>query len=300
MVKNFKLEGVITALATPFKLNGDIDEEAMHELVQFQIKSGVNGFYPLGTTGLGPVMDANQRMQVAELVVREVQGRLPVIIQVGASDPSMALELARHAEKIGADAVASLNPFYYHPGEEATIDYFEKLSRATELPLFLYNIPSNTGNNIDAELLSKLCKIPKVVGIKDSSRDFLQLLDYLSVVPDGFNVINGTDTYQFSALCAGVNAGVSATANAFPEFFVQMYRAFKAGDIEKGKTLQIKVHSTRNLLSQPPIAPILEVLKMRGLKGGSVRSPLRPMTPNEVGALRDSIRLLLPELSLTT
>ncbi len=299
MTDKFTVRGIITALVTPFGKDGQVDEEALRELVQFQVKSGVNGFFPLGTTGMGPAIEPGQRKQVAELVVDEVNGRSPVIVQVGASDPAVSLDLARHAEKIGADAVASLTPFYYHPGEEATIDYYEKLSRATELPLLVYNIPPNTGNNIDAKLLLKLSRIPKLVGIKDSSRDFSQLLDYLNTVPDGFNVINGTDSYLFSALCAGVHAGVSATANAFPELFVEMYQAYRAGDLEKGRALQIKVHSLRDALSQPSIAPILETLKMRGLRGGFVKAPLRSMQADEIEALRTSVTRLMPEMRLT-
>ncbi len=299
MADKFTVRGIITALVTPFGQDGQVDEEALRELVQFQVKNEVNGFFPLGTTGMGPAIEPGQRKQVAELVVDEVNGRSPVIVQVGASDPVVSLDLARHAEKIGADAVAALTPFYYHPGEEATIDYYEKLSKATELPLLVYNIPPNTGNNIDAKLLLKLSRIPKIVGIKDSSGDFSQLLDYLNAVPDGFNVINGTDSYLFSALCAGVHAGVSATANAFPELFVEMYQAYTASDLEKGSVLQMKVHSLRDALSQPSIAPILETLKMRGLRGGFVKAPLRSMQAVEVQALRTSVSRLMPEISLT-
>ena len=201
-------------------------------------------------------------------------------------------------EKIGADALASLTPFYYHPDEEAIIEYFQKLSRATSLPLFVYNIPPNTGFNVDAKLLQKLSGIPNVVGIKDSSSDFTQLLDYLRLVPDDFNVIPGTDSYLFSALCAGVHVGVSATASAFPEPFVEMYEAYTARDFEKGKALQIEIRALRNALSAPPLAPILEILKMRGLRSGYVRLPLRSMHSNEIEALRETVNRILPELKL--
>lgn len=294
-----KLRGVITALVTPFTQNGEVDEEAVREIVRFQLKSKINGFYPLGTTGMGPAMETNERKRVAEVVVEETNGRVPVIVQIGASDPAASLELARHAEKIGADAVACLTPFYYHPGDEAIVSYYEKISGATSLPLFVYNIPPNTGFNVDAKLLQKLSRIPKVVGIKDSSGDFTQLLDYLQVVPHEFNVITGTDSYLFSALCAGVHGGVSATANAFPELFVEMYEAYKAKDLEKGKALQSKLRALRNASSIPSIAPILQTLKMRGLRSGYVRLPLRSMHANEVEALRVTLNRILPELKLT-
>jgi len=299
MAGGFTLRGIVPALVTPFTEDGRVDEGALRELLQFQLKSGVNGFFPLGTTGMGPAMEASQRKQVAEIVVEETRKRLPVIVQVGAVNPATSLELARHAEKIGADAVASLTPFYYQPGEEAVLEHYSKLSESTNLPVFVYNIPRNTGNNVDAKLLAQLSKIPRIVGIKDSSRDFSQLLDYLRVVPDGFNVINGTDSYLFSALCAGVHGGVSATANAFPELFVEMYQAYKMRDFEKGKALQIKIHSLRDALSKPPIAPILEVLKLRGLNSGHVRPPLRSMNADERASLRTSVSRLLPDLALS-
>lgn len=298
MTSNFELRGVITALVTPFTNDGFVDEIALRELVQFQLKSKVNGFFALGTTGTGPAMDVSERKRVAEIVVEETDRRVPVVVQVGDSHPAASLDLARHAEKIGADAVASLTPFYYHPGAEAILNYFETLSRSIGLPLLVYNIPPNTGNNVDAKLLLKLSKISRIVGIKDSSRDFSQLLDYLQIVPEGFNIINGTDSYLFSAFCAGVQAGVSATANPFPEIFVKMYDAYRAGDLDVGKILQGQIHSLRVAMAEPPIAPLLEALKMRGLRGGFVKSPLRSMHAPEIENLRSSISRVLPEMQL--
>jgi len=298
MQKGLRLHGIITALLTPFSTDGQVDEEALRELVQYQVRSGVHGLFPLGTTGMGPAMEPDERKHVAEIVVNEAKGRVPVIVQVGAADPIVSLDLARHAERFGADAVASLTPFYYHPGTDSTIEHYKRLAASTKLPVLVYNIPSNTGNNVDAKLLVQLSRIPNVVGIKDSSRDFSQLLDYLANVPKGFTVINGTDSYLFSAFCAGVNAGVSATANPFPELFVEMYEAYKASDLAKGEKLQKKIHSLRAAMSNPPLAPLLEVLKMRGLKSGNVRPPLRQMNAEEVAGLRSIVAGLAPELGI--
>ena len=298
--KGLRLHGIITALVTPFSNNGQVDEESLRELVQFQIRSGVNGLFPLGTTGMGPAMEPDERKRVAEIVVKEAQGRVPVIVQVGAADPIVSVDLARHAERSGADAVACLTPFYYHPGTDSIIEHYKRLASSTKLPVLVYNIPINTGNNVDAKLLVQLSRIPNIVGVKDSSRDFSQLLDYLGSVPEGFNVINGTDSYLFSAFCAGVNAGVSATANPFPELFVEMYEAYKGSDLAKGERLQKKIHSLRAAMSSPPLAPLLEVLKMRGLKSGNVRPPLRQMNPEEVAALRSIVVGLVPELGIAS
>ena len=298
MQKGLRLHGIITALITPFSNNGQVDEEALRQLVQFQIKSGVNGLFPLGTTGMGPAMEPDERKRVAEVVVKEAQGRIPVIVQVGAANPIVSIDLARHAEKVGADAIACLTPFYYHPGTDSIIEHFKRLAASTKLPVLVYNIPSNTGNNVDAKMLAQLSRIPNIVGIKDSSRDFSQLLDYLGSVPQGFAVINGTDSYLFSAFCAGVNAGVSSTANPFPELFVEMYEAYRARDLSKGERLQKKIHSLRTAMNSPPLAPFLEVLRMRGLRSGNVRPPLREMNTEEVAALRSIVVGLAPELGI--
>jgi len=247
---------------------------------------------------MGPVMEPDERKRVAETVVRSADGKVPVIVQVGDANPAVAIDLARHAEEARADAVACLTPFYYQPGAESMIEHYTRLTRATSLPVLIYNIPRNTGNNVDAKLLHKLSRIPNVIGIKDSSRDFSQLLDYLKAVPDGFTVINGTESYQFSAFCAGVKAGVSATANLVPELFVRMYEAYKSGDLKLGEDMQKRIHSLREATSNPPIAPLLEALKIRGLKSGSVRPPLRRMTSEEVGTLRETLSPLMPELSI--
>jgi 4-hydroxy-tetrahydrodipicolinate synthase len=299
MSKDFMLRGIITALITPFTESGVVDENALEEIVQFQVRSGVNGFFPLGTTGMGPAMEPDERMRVAEVVVRAVNGRTPVIVQVGDTNPKVSIDLARHAEKIGADAIASLTPFYYKPGTDAIIGHYERLAKQTRLPILVYNIPGNTGVNVDAKLLLRLSQIPNVVGIKDSSRDFSQLLDYLEVVPQGFAIINGADSYQFSAFCAGVDAGVSATANVVPELFVRMYEAYKSNKIVDGQRLQARIHALRTAMNTPPLAPFLEALKIRGLKSGNVRPPLRPMNPSEVANLRTALGRLMPEVSIS-
>jgi 4-hydroxy-tetrahydrodipicolinate synthase len=294
-----ELRGIITALVTPFSISGDVDENALEELVQFQVRSGVHGLFALGSTGMGPAMEPDERKRVAETVVHTVNGKIPVIVQVGDINPKIALDLARHAEEIGADAVASLTPFYYQAGAEATIQHYTRLTHETKLPVLVYNIPRNTGNNVDAKLLRQLSQIPNVVGIKDSSRDFTQLLDYLEVVPEDFTVINGTDSYHFSAFCAGVKAAVSASANIVPELFVRMYEAYKSRDLARGQELQQRINRVRQETTDPPLAPLLEALKIRGLKSGQVRPPLRRMSTEETASFKAIFGQLMLQVGIT-
>jgi len=298
MGTELRIQGIITALVTPFSKSGDVDQSALEEIVQFQLRSGVNGLFPLGTTGMGPAMEPEERKRVAEVVINTVDSKIPVIVQVGDSNPKTSLDLARHAENAGADAVACLTPFYYNPGADAIVDHYRRLAAETSLPLLVYNIPRNTGINVDVKLLKQLSQVPHVVGIKDSSRDFSQLLDFLRAMPDGFLVINGTDSYQFSAFCAGAPAGVSATANPVPELFVQMYEAYRSGSLSRGQELQKKIHGLRDVLGNPPLAPFLEALKFRGLKSGTVRPPLREMNPTEIMNLKTTFHQLVPEIGI--
>jgi 4-hydroxy-tetrahydrodipicolinate synthase len=298
MALKLPLRGIITALVTPFTTEGKLDQQSVREIVEFQLEHGISGFFACGTTGLGPAMEAGDRKKVAEIVIEETRKRVPVIVQVGAANPQTSFELAAHAESVGADAIASLTPFYYKLGDDAIVEYFKRLSKSTTLPVFVYNIPRHTGNNVDANLLLRLSEIQRIVGVKDSSQDFTQLIDYFSVLPQSFNIIVGTDSFLFSALYAGAQGGVSALANAFPELMIEMYRAFEGREAEKGARLQRQVHALRSAVSKPPIAPLLEILRLRGLKSGQVRSPLRSMTTKEIEELRSSVQRILPELKL--
>lgn len=300
MVLNLPLRGIITALVTPFSAEGKLDQESLREIVDFQLERNVNGFFVCGTTGLGPAMTTDDRKKASEIVIEETRKRVPVIIQVGAVNPQTSLQLAKHAELAGADAIASLTPFYYKPGDDAILEHYRLLTESTSLPIFIYNIPRHTGNNVDSNLLLKLSGMRKIVGVKDSSQDFTQLLDYLTVAPRNFNIIVGTDSFLFSALYAGAHGGVSALANAFPEVMVDMYQAFVHKQAEKGSELQRQVHALRSAVSQPPIAPLLAVLSFRALKSGKVKPPLRSMTQNEIEVLRSSVHRILPDLKLAS
>jgi 4-hydroxy-tetrahydrodipicolinate synthase len=298
MTLELPLHGVITALVTPLTAEGIVDQEALREVVNFQLAHKISGLFVCGTTGLGPAMPADQRKKVSETVVQVTDKRVPVIVQVGAADPQITLDLASHAQEVGADAIASLTPFYYKPGQDAMIEYFNRLSESTRLPIVVYNIPRLTGNNIDTNLLLRLSKIPNIVGVKDSSQDFIQLVDYLAALPKDFNILVGTDSFLYSALFAGAHGGISALANAFPEVMMETYDAFVHREFERGAGLQRQVHALRSLVNKPPVAPLLELLRLRGLKSGHVKLPLRSMTLQEVEELRSSVLRILPDLTL--
>lgn len=280
-----EIRGLFTALLTPFDAKGNVNHKALAKLVKFQIRSGINGLYVCGTTGLGPLLRVEERKAVAMTVVQESSGSLPVVIQVGCPDTSSAVELAKHAEGLGADAVASLTPYYYKPGDAAIQKHFETIANSVDVPLFAYNIPQFTGNNLRPELVASLARRRTIAGIKDSSRDVLQLLEILELVPEKFVVMNGTEEYGLYSLMMGGDGLVSGGANAVPELFSSLVSSFAGDDFKTAVGCQHSVLEFRDMVKASPIPAYYEFLRARGIDCGSPRPPFRPLGKEESGRL---------------
>ncbi len=277
-------------MITPFDSEGRVEEDALSDLVGFQVTKGAQGLYPCGSTGLGPLLKADERKKVAEIVVREAAGRVPVVVQVGAADTSSTVELAKHAERVGADSVASLTPYYYKPGERAIVRHFEAVSRAVDIPLFAYNIPQFTGNDLLPSMVANLASRGTVAGIKDSSRDFLHLLAMLESVPDEFIVMNGTEEYALFALMIGADGLVSGGANAFPELFNELVAAALAKNHGAALAAQQRVLKVKDIMGSAPIATYYHVLRERGLDCGDPRAPLLDLSNAEKHRVNRQLR----------
>jgi 4-hydroxy-tetrahydrodipicolinate synthase len=286
------VEGVITALVTPFDRDGEVMEDAVRSLVDFQAEAGVNGLFLCGTAGLGAVMRPAQRRRVFEAASEAAAGRVSVIAHVGAPSTEEAVELARHAEAAGVDAIGCVTPYYFTPDEASIIEHYRRVAGAVDLPVYVYNIPRNAITNIQPELMLRLCEIENIAGVKDSSRDFVQVLEYLQVLPEDRAVICGTDSYILPALIMGARGAITGYANAFPEVYVDFYKSFLKGDYEAAKRQQFMINLLRKAMQRPPIAPYYEALRLRGIEAGCPRAPLRPMNPKEAEGLKAKLEEL--------
>ncbi|MEM1581272.1 MAG: 4-hydroxy-tetrahydrodipicolinate synthase [Candidatus Bathyarchaeia archaeon] len=288
-------EGILPAIITPFDSNGDVDFHALSDVVRFQINGGVHGFFACGTVGEGALMSIEQRKTVAEAIVREVKGKIPVIVHVGTTNTSESTELARHAEKIGAKAVGAINPFFFKPDVEGLMIHYQSIANAVSIPVFVYNIPQMTGFNITAEIFRKLCSIEGVAGIKDSSGNLSQLQELIETAPKPITVINGADDIFLAALIVGASAEISGIANVAPELMVELYEAYRENDYKRALNLQRKVNALRRILylmGPSNIASIKAALELRGVKAGLPRKPLRPMKSEETAKLKDKLNAL--------
>lgn len=275
------VRGLFTALITPFDSNGSVDSSRLSELVRFQVSKGADGIYPCGSTGLGPMMSLAERELVAETVIEAAGKKVPVVVQVGCADTASTVTLAKHAERAGAYAVASLTPYYYKPGVKATLKHFAAISNAVSIPVFAYNIPQFTGNNLMPAEVAELAKSEAVSGIKDSSRDFLQLLDLISAVPDDFVVMNGIEEYGLFAMMSGADGLVSGGASALPELMKSMVEAHRKGDRQSALAAQRKVQEVKELVRSGPIAAYYEIIRARGIDCGVPRPPFVPMSRDD-------------------
>ena len=271
-----KVRGLFTALITSFDEKGRVDPDRLTKLVKFQVSKGVDGIFPCGSTGQGPLLKLEERKVVAETVVRTAGSRVPVVVQVGSADTASTVELARHAEEVGAYAVASLTPYYYKPGEKAILKHFEEVTRAVDIPVLAYNIPPLTGNNLAPSFVAELAKAG-MAGIKDSSQNFLQLVDMLSAVPEGFAVMNGTEEYGLFAIMSGADGLVSGGASALPELMKSMVASEARGDHRAALAAQRKVQQVKGLVRPGQIAAYYEILSARGVDCGTPRAPLLPL-----------------------
>jgi len=287
-----KFHGIIPAVLTPLDEKNDVDTESLKQLVGYLKDAGVHGLQPLGSTGQGPLLTKEERKLVAETVIDTTSSSIPVMIHVGDATTKVTVELARHAKDAGADAVSCVTPYYYSYDEEALLDHYRALSQAVDLPIFVYNIPRYTGFNVGVPLLKKLAKIPGIVGIKDSSRDMSQMLDIIAELGDGFTILSGPDKMIFQALASGASGAISALANVFPEVCVAIYDSVKRGEFAKGRDLQQKLNAARPYLEKPLLSPLFEALRLRGLKSGYTRPPLRSLTPEEKRTLEEGLKSL--------
>jgi dihydrodipicolinate synthase/N-acetylneuraminate lyase len=269
--------GIIPPVITAFDKNGAFDEKAQREIISF-LTPKVHGFYPTGTYGSGPLMTAEERKRVAEVIVDEVGGRVPVIVHVGAITTAQAVELAKHAEAIGADAVGAIPPYYYRYPESDLLDHFRALIEAVKIPVFAYNNPGLSNNPLTPAMLKTLAD-EGLAGLKDSSFDLITFCKFLEVIDNpGFVHIVGTEAIAAAAVEAGAQGIISGLANVWPERVAELWAALEANDGRRAGQAQIRVLKARSILKYAPTLVVCyDVLKMRGVNAGFPRRPYSPL-----------------------
>jgi 4-hydroxy-tetrahydrodipicolinate synthase len=287
--------GLGTALVTPFRTDGSLDEAAFERFVDWQIEEGVNFLVPCGTTGENPALTADEHARVVELTVKRAKGRVPVLAGAGNNSTPRAVDLAQQAIDLGADGILTITPYYNKPTPDGLRRHFGAQAEAIEkkrpgFPMIMYNVPGRTGLNMTAETTLRMAReIPNVIGVKEASANMEQILTILRERPDGFLVLSGDDAWTLPLLAVGGDGVISVASNEVPRLMRQMV---DNRDVAiQNRLLPLLVG---NFLESNPI-PAKTALRMMGiLESDTVRPPLAPITaPN-----REKLERILRECEL--
>jgi 4-hydroxy-tetrahydrodipicolinate synthase len=264
--------GALTAMVTPFR-EGRVDESRLREQIEFQIKGGIDGLVPVGTTGESPTLDFKEHERVIELTVQTVRGRVPVIAGVGANATNEALELHGFAKKIGATAGLSVNPYYNKPSQEGLYRHFMTLADRVDLPIVLYNIPGRTGVTMSAQTVARLNKHPNIVAIKEATGSLDLASEIMSLC--NITVLSGDDSLTLPLMSIGAKGVISVVSNLLPAEVKAVTAAALANDFKKAAAIHHKLFPLiRPLFLDGNPVGIKHALKVVGRDTGELRLPL--------------------------
>lgn len=294
-----KLRGVFCALNAIYDENDNVDTEKMKQLVKVYKDRGVKGVYVCGSTGEGFLLSMDERKKVVEAVKEAAGDDFTIIVHVGCASTKESIELAKHCEQVGVDAVSAVPCVYYHLPEASVLMHWNAIVDATDLPFIIYNIPQLTGFNLTPELLGELSKNEKIVGVKNSAEPVYLMERYRQAAGDNFVIFNGSDEQFVGGRLMGADSGIGGTYGCMPELFVELDKLVNNNEIEKAKALQFKINECIfALLSCKSLyGAAKQVMTIRfGIDCGQPRSPFLPVTAGEAKPVADLIEKYVKEL----
>lgn len=287
-----KFNGAITAIVTPFLENGSVDVESLKKLVEFQIKNGIDGIVPCGSTGEAATLDDEEKRLVIKTVVDTVKKRVPVIAGAGSNDTAKAVKLSKIAKEAGADALLHVTPFYNKPTPSGLMAHFKAVAEATDLPIILYNVPGRTGSNVTAEISLKIAKeVPQVVGVKEASGQIAQIGDIIKGASKNFSVLSGDDTLTFPVMALGGDGIISVAANEIPKAMSSLTKAALEGNWEKARKIHYEWLDLMNInFIETTPQPVKTALFMMGMIKETFRLPLVTMDEKNKEKLKEVLK----------
>ncbi|MBM3994010.1 MAG: 4-hydroxy-tetrahydrodipicolinate synthase [Planctomycetes bacterium] len=287
-----QIRGIIPPVATPMKANEDLDIPRLKWFLDHLIANGVHGVFVLGTNSEFYALDEAEKQLVVATAVEHVKHRVPVFAGTGAETTREAVRLTKMAEKEGADGVSVITPYFVLPSQQEIYDHYRRIAEATKLPVVLYNNPATCGGvKIEPDTVGRLAEIPNILGVKDSSGDLTNTIEYVRVTPDRFSVLMGRDTLIYSAMVLGARGAVPATGNIAPRLLADIYGCFVRGDLAGSLAAQRKLHPVRMALTLGT-APggVKAALDCLGLSIGPCRSPVAPLPPDKMQKMRGALQ----------
>jgi 4-hydroxy-tetrahydrodipicolinate synthase len=289
MAAKSNFRGSFTALVTPFK-NGSLDEKAFRELVDWQIAEGTNGLVPVGTTGESPTLSHDEHMKVVEWCVEQADGRVPVIAGSGSNSTKEAIELSRHAEEAGADAVLIVTPYYNKPTQEGLYQHFKAINDAIGIPIIIYNIPARSVIDMSVDTMTRLFELKNIAGVKDATANVLRVSQQRAAMGPDFNQLSGEDGTCIGFMAHGGHGCISVTANVAPRLCAEFQAACLKGDYNTALKLQDKLLPLhQNLFIETNPAPAKYALSVLDKCADTVRLPMVPLSEKSKTTVREAM-----------
>ncbi len=281
--------GCFTALITP--LRGEkVDERAFQALADWQVKEGINGLVPCGTTGESPTLSHKEHMRVTQLCIEVAAGRVPVIAGTGSNSTQETIEFARHAEKAGADAQLVVTPYYNKPTQQGLYQHFKAVHDHSGLPIIIYNIPGRSVVDMSVETMAELARLPRIIGVKDATADLARPVRIRLAIGPEFSQLSGDDATALAFLAQGGHGVVSVTSNIAPKLCAAMQAAWRSGALKEAQRINemlAPVHRALFLETSP--APVKYAASLLGWSTAEVRLPLCGITDATMARVRDAM-----------
>ena len=285
-----RFKGSMTALVTPFR-NGALDEAGLRGLIDWQIETGTHGFVPVGTTGESATLSHDEHKRVVDICVGEVRGRVPVIAGAGSNNTAEAVDLARHAERAGADGVLVVTPYYNKPSQEGMYRHFKAVNDAVGVPIIIYNIPARSAVDMSVETMQRLYELPNIAGVKDATANLARVSTQRHAMGPDFIQLSGEDMTALAFMAAGSHGCISVTSNVAPGPCAALQEACLAGDYKAALAVQdrlVPLHGA--LFLEPNPSGPKYALAALGLIAEDVRLPMVPTSEATRTTIRSAMR----------
>lgn len=287
---NLYFRGLGVALVTPFSEDLSIDIQSFRKHIEFQIENGVKLLIPAGTTGESVTMSVEEQLLVIQETVKAAKDRAKILAGVGGNNTAEVVIRAQAVLELGIDGILSSSPAYNKPTQQGLVEHYRTLAGQVDSPIVIYNVPGRTSSNVLPETVLKLAEIKNIVGIKESSADFDQVMSLLKDRPRGFSILSGEDNLTFPLIAAGADGVISVVANQAPRLMSEMVEASLAGEYDKARDLHYHLLPLMraNFLETNPI-PVKAALEMMGRMKARYRLPLVPLSPEVAPKLQEAL-----------
>jgi 4-hydroxy-tetrahydrodipicolinate synthase len=285
--------GCGTAMVTPFKKDLSLDEDTLRVLVRRQIKAGVNFLVPCGTTGESPTLSQEEHLRVVAITIEEAKGKVPVLAGAGGYNTHQVIETARECERLGADGILSVTPYYNKPTQEGLFHHFKAIAESISLPIILYNVPPRTNVNIDPPTVRRLSEIENIIGVKEASGSISQITQVIQQVPEDFLVLSGDDALTLPIAAMGGKGIISVASNEIPAEMARLAQLCQAGNFAEARAMQSKWLPLMeiNFVETNPV-PVKAAMAEMGLLEPVFRLPLVPPRSENLAKIRSVLESL--------